>query len=410
MFTRALKVSALSSLALGGCQAAPEPICDPLVEGVAIVRSAGPGAWEREGVRPELVALWRRGGNRPREELALPVSSSASADGRLAVPDFALGEVVVIEPDGTWSGPWARRGQGPGEIATPVAATWSGDGTLAVFDIVNAKVLYLRDGEVAARDRPVDPRFTSPVVASGELIWAGVQPNGAVLLSPAWRPLESEAEDGRWEAVIARLAPGATEPDTLSRSVFPMALAEGAPGWPVPGWPRPVAAVGAGGVLALGATDGSYGVLVSDSTGTASHQICRTAEGAPATRAAPLSAAERGDSAPEGFEALAAAVRAAPRPPSPSPFGRLVVGAEGRVWVQRSRPPAYPGSLEVLHGRPGAVHDVFSAEGSYLGEVLMPPRASLQAASGDTIWAFEIGEYDEVSVVAYALEFRAAAR
>ncbi len=388
----------------GGCDRPAETTCSPMAEGVTVVASAAPGAWAQEGVEPMPVELWRRGGTNPGEELAFPIFPSASPDGRLAVPDFQLGEVLVIEPDGTWLGPWARRGEGPGEIGSPVAATWSSDGTLAVFDLVNAKVLYLRDGEVAAPDQSIDPGFTAPILATGELIWAGVQPGGAALLYPSWRPLGSSAAAAQREAVIVRLKPGATGPDTLSRSVFPTVGAYRASNWPVPGWPRPVAAVGARGVLAVGATDGSYSVLVFDSTGMPTHQICRTAE------AAPLSDTELGDSVPAGSEELAAAFRDAPRPPSPGPFGRLVVGAEGRVWVQRSRPPPYPGSVESVRGQPGALHDVFGPDGGYLGALRMPPGAALQAAKGDTIWTFQTGEYDEVWIVAYSLAFRSADR
>ena len=389
---------------VAGCDDTVETACEPLVPRVVVVSEDGPGVWERGGLEPTLIELWRRGGTNPGEELAFPIFPSASPNGRLAIPDFQLGEVIVVEPDGTWRGAWARRGQGPGEIATPVAAVWGPDETLAVFDIVNAKVVYLREGEVAASDVSVDPTFTAPIVSSGELVWAGVQPGGATLLHPAWQPAESEEKDNQHVAVILRLEPGGAKPDTTSQSVFPTVSGERYSGWPVPGWPRPIAAVGAGGVLASGATDGSYRVLVSNEAGEPIHEICRQAG------VTPLSAAERGDSVPDGLDQLAGALRDAPRPPSPSPFGRIVVGARGRVWVQRDRPPAFPGSGALLHGQPGALHDVFGVDGRYLGEVRMPTGAALQAAMGDTIWAFQTGEVDEVWVVAYALEFMTRSR
>lgn len=389
---------------VAGCNATVETACEPVASHVTVISEEGPGVWGRRGLQPTMVELWRRGGTNPGEELAYPIFPSVSPNGRLAIPDFQLGEVVVIEADGTWSGAWARRGQGPGEILTPVTAVWSLDETLAVFDIVNAKVVYVREKEVAASDVSVDPRFTAPIVSSGELVWAGVQPGGATLLYPAWQPLETGEKGNPHVAAVLRLEPGGGKPDTISKSIFPTVWAERYARWPVPGWPRPVAAVGAGGLLALGATDGSYRVLVSNEAGEAIHEICREAD------LTPLSAAERGDSVPDGLDRLAAALRDAPRPPSPSPFGRIVVGARGRVWVQRDRPPAFPGSGALLHGQPGALHDVFDVDGSYLGEVRMPPGAALQAALGDTIWAFQTGEFDEVWVVAYALEFTARSR
>lgn len=114
------------------------------------VTAAGPGAWERDGRTPRLEPLWRAGGLRASEELAYPVGLAVSTEGRAAVTDFSLSEVVVIEPDGRWAGSWARRGEGPGELSTPVAATWDGNGHLIVYDLTASKVLFL-DGEGPVR-------------------------------------------------------------------------------------------------------------------------------------------------------------------------------------------------------------------------------------------------------------------
>lgn len=403
---RALALGACGVL-VAGCGDAPPASCEALVSGIPVVGNEGPGAWETEARSPALVELWRRGGTNEGEELALPISAAASPAGRLAIPDFQLGEITVIEADGTWNASWARQGQGPGEVSMPVAVTWGVDGTLTVFDIGTGKVLSLRDGAAVGEDLSVHPAFFAPLVMGGALHWLGVQPGGAVLLFSPFdltSPLGEGSESG---AAILRLGPGETLADTISKALFPTVSAAGAHGWPVPGWPQPTAGVGADGVLVTGATDGTYRLLVFDASGRATRQVCR------ATDPLPLSTAERGDSVPDDLErseALGAALRDAPRPPRSSPFGRVIVGARGRIWVQRERGPAYPGSLAGPYGQPGGRHDVFAADGEYLGEIRLPSGAALQAAAGDTIWAFQMGGFDEVWVIAYALTLRASAR
>lgn len=48
-------------------------------------------------------------------------------------------------------------------------------------------------------------------------------------------------------------------------------------------------------------------------------------------------------------------------------------------------------------------YDVLAADGEYLGEVVAPPEATLQAAAGDTVYAFMKVDLDETSVVPYRL-------
>ncbi len=101
-------------------------------------------------------------------------------------------------------------------------------------------------------------------------------------------------------------------------------------------------------------------------------------------------------------EALAEALREAGPPETPASFGRLVLDADGRLWVQRERPRPGVDRAE-LYGMPGAEHDVFDAAGRYLGTVRLPEGARLQTARGDTVYAFEIGDMGETWVVAYAM-------
>jgi hypothetical protein len=341
----------------------------------------------------------------------------------------------------------------------PVAAVWGDDGRLAVFDVVAPKIAFLADAkstargttaaggmdvpermpgaertsaaasESAAEDRAVTPTFTAPVVSSGELLWAGVQPSGAALLQPAHLPIADEATTrgaasdakaatasstadlatgaaatvaaatGRRLALILRLPPGAAAPDTLARGIV-RTVPAGRPfaGWTLPGWPRPVAGVGPGGVLATGGQDGAYRVVIHDDEGRPTRQVCRDAP------PLPLSSAETGrGTVPEALRELAAALRDAPRPDALAPYGRIFLDADGRLWVQRERPSPFD-AADAMLGVAGAHYDIFDGEGRYLGELQAPAGARLQAALGDTVWAFEVGELDETTVVAYRVE------
>lgn len=401
-----------AALLLAACGEQAPYACPPLAEGVETVTNEGPGAWAEEGLSPRVdEELWRRGGTREGEEIALPTFPGASSTGRLALPDFRLGEVIVIEPDGTWTGPWIRPGQGPEELRSAVAATWTPDGHLLVLDVVGAKVVRLEGESSVVEVISVDPSFTSPLVARGELVWAGLLPDGDALLARI-EPTETEQWETAAGASILRLEAGAEVPDTVSAARMPAVTVDQVVGWPVPGWPRPLAATNTRGELVTGATDGSYRLLVRDSTGEAVLQVCRPAE------PLPLTAAERGEALPEYvtdvgseipeiYENLRGAIQEAERPAEAAPFGRLVLGAGGRIWVQRERPPSFPGNRELMHGRMGALHDVFAPDGTYLGEVRMPEGEALQAALGDTIWTFEAGELNETWVRARELRLEA---
>lgn len=410
----ALGAGLAATLLFAACgEPTPSYTCPPMAEGVDVVANAGPGTWAEEDVSPRLTELWRRGGTREGEELSMPTFPAVSPAGRLAVPDFRLAEVIVIEPDGTWLGSWTRSGGGPGEIRSAVAASWTADGELLVFDVAGSKVLRLTGPSEVAEQIPVIRSFTAPVLQGGELLWAGLLPHGDALLVAHDRPGTTDGPEGRVIASVLRLEAGAESPDTVSRGSFPTVTVNRRRGWAVPGWPRPVAATNTRGELLTGATDGSYRLLVRDSSGRPSLQVCRDAD------PLPLTDVERGESLPrfvqeqsqtfrESMEGVGQAIQQAEAPPESAPFGRVVLGAGGRIWVQRERPPAFPGSRALVHGEAGGRHDVFAADGAYLGEVRMPEGEALQAALGDTIWTFEVGELNETWVRARELSLEPA--
>lgn len=363
--------------------------CEPLLGGVAIVSSSGEGEW---GAAPRrLTEVWRAGGVREGEELAFPNSIVASTAGRLAIADFQLAEVIIVEPDGAWTGPVARRGRGPGEYAHPLAVAWSEDGSLTVFDVFGAKAVTYGAG--APVELPLAPTFTGLVVEGGSLNWAGTQPNGAALLigSPTW----SEQRPGEALFTLLRLAPGASEPDTLLTSRQPGGVVSDGLG-PVtgPGWPKVVAAAGAGDRLAVAGADASYRVLVLDGDGRPVFQLCRTAR---ALR--PLPEPPRGDT---GTVDVLESARPAP-PPQPAAVASLFTGADGSVWVGRDHVVPHE-RRNAAFGRPGGRFDVFAADGRYLGLVQPPPGVQLVAAAGDRVYGVRLGDLDETWLLGFRLD------
>jgi len=340
------------------------PRCESRAEGVRTVANAGPGLWERDGRPPRLVELWRAGGLEEGQDLAFPIGVAASRDGRIAIPDWVLGEVAVVDADGEWLGAWTRKGRGPGETLRPAAAAWTAEGHLAVFDIENSKVVFRSAEGAVAPDSPVHHALTAPVLLSGELEWVGVDARGAVALAPGARP-DPQAPELFFTSLLS-LPPGRDEPDTLAIAPIPVVGEGRYEGWALPGVPRVVGALAADGRIAVGGEDASSSITVLDTTGAPLLRICREAP------PLPLTAAERLETGvPERMEELAVALRNAPRPEQPAPYARLFFSADGWLWVRRDR--SDPFAVGQLHGPRGARSDVFDADGRYLGEAQAPP-------------------------------------
>jgi hypothetical protein len=82
----------------------------------------------------------------------------------------------------------------------------------------------------------------------------------------------------------------------------------------------------------------------------------------------------------------------------------IYVGDQGRIWVHRHVPsvpredvqePAGPNQPPVFPFREPIVFDVFEPDGTYLGQVPVPERTTLQYFDGDVLWGIRTGEFDE---------------
>ena len=363
--------------------------CDGDDPGADVVIAAEPARWRQP---PQFEELWRAGGLQDNETLVVPVGITVARSGQAAVPDFGLGEVIVVGSDGSWDGAWSRKGQGPGEVQVPIAAAWTSDGRLAVWDVGNSKVAFFRDGAPVEADLPVDPMVSGAIAASGEVLWADLQADGTVY-TKLRRVGSGESPEGQAETII-RSGPGESVPDTLARLDVRM-LPPPFQSFYVPGSRGLLAAASDAGPLAVADDPERYRVALRGADAE-ERVICRDVP------AIPLSPAERGTGADDEMQEMAAALAAAPAA-APQPFGRLFFDADERLWVQRNRPDPLD-SWDGLYGVAGARYDVYSPDGQFLGEVTAPPRARLQSARGDTVWALEIGELDEPSIVAYRIQ------
>jgi hypothetical protein len=385
-----LPVSALALLLVAACdRGTADTACAPLQPGVPVHAAAGDPA------RGTLREMWRAGGAQG-VELAAPAAFAAADDGRLAVVDYMLGEVLILARDGSVDVAPTRRGRGPGELTMPVAASWKAD-TLLVFDIEQAKVVSLHGDGVAAPDSHVPAALVAPVIASGEVEFAAVLGNGTALLR---QPATASARgDSATIAFVAAARDGATV-DTVIAATVPVVVQGGGRMLSRPGAAQPRLAVGSNGWYAVSAADGSNRVLVSHAGAGAVRQLCG------ASVAQPLTPAELGADAPRGFETDAAALAAGPRPTRHAAVGQLLVGGDGAVWVGAVRPT--PFTDDALYGAATQVYEVWDASGSRRGSVHVPEGVRLQAVAGDVAWGIVFTPLDEALIVAYRVEWNGA--
>ena len=358
------------------------PICESFWSDVPIVELA-----ENDHREIALEEVWRVGGSSPGQEIAEPASVSVSAAGHAAVIDFSLGEVRVISPRGSWLGPWARRGRGPGELTMPVAANWAGD-TLIVYDIEQSKISRYRNGE-SLGDSRIPPELSAAVAASGVIAFVAVRSDGTVILQ---QPLQATTAGDSSEFTVLQASP-ASAPDTLLNTyVHHVVWDDGM--MPHPAGATPRMAVGPDNWFAVTASDGSRRVLIARDEPV--RQLCGT------TPAMPLSPHERGSGpAPPGFETAFQALGAAPEPRELSSIGRVLVRSNGDIWIDARRPR--PFTRESLFGVPGGSWDAYDLSGEHVGTVRVPENVALQALSDSIVVGVQFNELDETWVIGYRI-------
>lgn len=363
--------------------------------------SAGAGdAVLRYGTESQALLLreaWRRGGLREGEELVRPEAPAIDRGGRVAFVDRALEEIIVVGKEAEWLGPVLTQGDGPDEVGLPIAVAWGADGDLLVADFERRQIVrrHLEDGQVVTT-YPIPGGVLDWVYRAGEVHWGWftLAPTGDVLLDRRDRadldaPIESQLEK--------YAAEGPAAPRVLMRVDAPPLTVRRS--WIAPGFPRALGAIGPQGVVAVAGDSEHYRVRLLASDGSDSVRVCRDTPGVP------LSRAERGDTFSSGdgprraeFDELRGWLDAVRRPSAPLPMGRLFFGSTGRLWVQRDRPNPFE-----LGPPAGSAYDVFSEGGRYVGTVQASPGVTLYGESEAWVIGYEIGSFDETSVVAYEL-------
>lgn len=356
------------------------------VPGEETVLVQHPTEWEAP---PTLHLVWKIDGYAAGRELLLPSSASISEDAnRLAIVDFQLGEVIVTTLDGKWVGRWGRRGGGPGEIGYAVAARWMPGPVLEVFDPPNAKFVLFDSAGSTLGERRVDPKFAA--LLGGGVVWLSVGGAGSLLAQPL---VEGPAGSDLLEAVVIRADSTGTNVDTVARSTLPFVHVEGWSAIRAPGYVLPFAAEAANGELAISGVQPEYRVILSRPNGARTN-ICRPIS------PQPFEDAERTPTESENTEILTA-LAAAPRPQHPGSVSRVAYDVAGRLWVQRDRPRPLD-AADAAIGREGALYDVYQGT-TYLGEIRLPDRVRLLAATGDLLIGVHRDSLDVNSIVAYGV-------
>jgi hypothetical protein len=338
-------------LASSGCS---EPIslsCPPGNGDVIVVDNPFEGRWSTDGASPRLTEEWRvslpDGVRAPR-----PEAVGVAADGTVTIVELGTGRIIGLDPEG--------------------------DETLS-DEALPAEVA------AALADAVLDERLPAPVV---EIL----PPTGFLGALPA-RPIPGGADERRVSFVV-RMAADAAVTDTLYAVSVTTLNDHGFVEWPRPGTGMPLVAVGPGGTVALAGASSAYRIDVLRADFADSLVVCRQAP------ALPLTESETGEielpGSPPGLAQLRDASR---RVKMLLPFGRIFLGSEGRLWVQRERPDpqrvyAHPG---------GAAYDVFAAGGAYLGEVRAPERVILVGEAAGLVYGLEASDEGRVSLVTFGL-------
>jgi len=330
-------LTAVVLLGVGTCGGCSEPVslsCPPSVGDVVVVDNPLEGRWSIDGATPRLTEEWRVRLPEDVEPLA-PEAAGLRDDGTLTIVELGAGTITQFDPD---------RGVAVSESPLP------------------AEVI------AAIRGSITDERLPAPVLrphASGGFL---------VALPPQLIP---GGADQRRVSFVVRVGPDAAFTDTLYAAAVTVLNDHGFVEWPRPGTRTPLVAVGPGGSVALAGASSDYRIDLLRPDFKDSLVVCRQAPALPLTESE--SGAVEVSGSPSGLSWL---LDVSKKVQPPLPFGRIFLGHEGRLWVQRERPDpqrvyAHPG---------GAAYDVFAAGGAYLGEVRAPPGVVLIADRADLVY------------------------
>jgi 6-bladed beta-propeller len=357
---------------------------------------------------------------------------AVARDGSIYVYDRKVPAIRKYDVKGKYARTIGRKGQGPGEYLSGSGLAVLRDDRLLLWDTGNWRInVYSPAGEsVATWSTPSGMSGSSTATYSRALT---VDTAGFVYFR---RDIINRLQPGTRRTVWVRLRADGTLADTLPMPELPgaaRALNATSPdghssvGVALPFGPVPVAMLSPFGYLVTGVPDRySFELRVP---GQPVLSVRRD------VKPAPVTSAER-DSAKN---AVAERMRQVdplwtwngPGIPATKPlYESLAIGADGRIWVpivpessprtgstssmgpmgaSRGGGPPVPRPRESpakeIPSRP-ALFDVFEANGTYVGQVQVPPRVSTAVRRGDYVWGVAFGEDDVASVKRYRIVWR----
>jgi len=337
-------------------------------------------------------------------------------DGSIYVYDRQARSLNKYSPDGTFLATFGREGAGPGEYRSPDSGlAVLPDGRIALRDPANARInLYSPEGE-SVGNWPI----RGGLQTSQPLF---VDTMGTVATLILLNPTDAITE---WESGLARIHPDGTPADTVKGPDYdheaPQLRAErtGADGnhsvgvTTVPFSPGAVWTLSPHGYV-VGGVSTDYAIDLFRAA-EPHLRIERDHEPVP-VKSGERSAAERRATAQMRNLDPNWRWSGPPVPDRKPAFRDILVGEDGRIWVQLYQ-PGYEVAGEEVHesnergGAPPArwrepvVFDLFEPDGRYLGQVRAPDGFSLFPAPvmrGDQVWAVVRDELD----VQYITRFR----
>jgi hypothetical protein len=407
-----------------------------LAGGMACTRAGGSGGsrWEAtvDTLGDTVVVRTLAGSEWPDTAVLVPELSIGVLDGAeeemfgdvRAIAVAPTGEIYVLDrhiptvrrfgPDGAYLGSIGRDGGGPGEFERPEAMVLLPDGRLLVRDPGNARInVYDRGGNTLPSWRlPSGGGFHTSTPLAADTAGHSYTP---VLL-------QRDADVLEWRYGLAHFGPDGSHTDTV----------------PVPTWDFEVPTVIARKEGSSSSTTVPFSPQVSWAFSPLGYFVAGLStdyrldlfrQDAPVLRIervwkpVPVLAAEKAEQEHriiEDFKETFGSWRwnGPPIPDTKPPFRTILIGEDGRIWVQVSQPgyewqsDAEARAEEVRTGDPQTrfrertVYDVFEPDGRYLGAVRAPDefRGSPQPVlRGDLVWDVTRDEMDVQRVVRYRI-------
>jgi len=363
-----------------------------MANGIEVVRTLSGSVWEGE---VELV-----------EELTIGVLDgeveymfgrigpiAPDGDGGVYVFDGLVPALRHYDSQGRYTRTLGREGSGPGEyMDAALGLAVLSDGNVLLRDPRNGRFnLYDRSGVAVDHWPLASGLFTSRATY--------VDTAGHIYARILTGPIEADAP---WPIGLLRLSPTGEILDTIPSPPFPGEPTGGGGTFvPEKHWD-----LHPHGYLVVGVSD-RYALELRKPEGT-----LRIEKEGERLTVHPEERAEHEARRQHLMRTQGQSMTAEPPPvPRVKPFFRGVyAGEDGTIWVHvhqdavRRDPPAdasesAPDAPPPINWSEPIVFDVFEPDGTYLGEVRVPPRTTLQTFSRDQVWAIRRGEFDELYLV-----------